>query len=302
MFNDLESRGRIMVVDDDPDISAMLRTYFTLQGYEVDIVSHGADVLSACHRHRPDLVLLDIMLPDVDGYEVCRELRSNLYTSNIPIIFLTQKDSRTDRLAGLALGSDDYITKPFNVEELKLRVRNCLRRAKFISSTDPVSSLPSGKLIEDQLRQLLRRRNWAILYIGIEGFELFTSAYRYLRDEFIAYVAKVLREAVEELGTFDDFVGHVGRDNFLIITVPSRVQALQNRIMGRFERAISASYQPGAESTEQPPERRSLPLALRIGVVTCDDGPFPDIRSIAEVVSHARRQARAQLQQPLEQA
>lgn len=302
MFNDLESRGRIMVVDDDPDISAMLRTYFTLQGYEVDIVSHGADVLSACHRHRPDLVLLDIMLPDVDGYEVCRELRSDLYTSNIPIIFLTQKDSRTDRLAGLALGSDDYITKPFNVEELKLRVRNCLRRAKFISSTDPVSSLPSGKLIEDQLRQLLRRRNWAILYIGIEGFELFTSAYRYLRDEFIAYVAKVLREAVEELGTFDDFVGHVGRDNFLIITVPSRVQALQNRIMGRFERAISASYQPGAESTEQPPERRSLPLALRIGVVTCDDGPFPDIRSIAEAVSHARRQARAQLQQPLEQA
>ncbi len=302
MFNDLESRGRIMVVDDDPDISAMLRTYFTLQGYEVDIVSHGADVLSACHRHRPDLVLLDIMLPDVDGYEVCRELRSDLYTSNIPIIFLTQKDSRTDRLAGLALGSDDYITKPFNVEELKLRVRNCLRRAKFISSTDPVSSLPSGKLIEDQLRQLLRRRNWAILYIGIEGFELFTSAYRYLRDEFIAYVAKVLREAVEELGTFDDFVGHVGRDNFLIITVPSRVQALQNRIMGRFERAISASYQPGAESTEQPPERGSLPLALRIGVVTCDDGPFPDIRSLAEAVSHARRQARAQLQQPLEQA
>ncbi|MBC7251863.1 MAG: response regulator [Anaerolineae bacterium] len=302
MFNDLESRGRIMVVDDDPDISAMLRTYFTLQGYEVDIVSHGADVLSACRRHRPDLVLLDIMLPDVDGYEVCRELRSDLYTSNIPIIFLTQKDSRTDRLAGLALGSDDYITKPFNVEELKLRVRNCLRRAKFISSTDPVSSLPSGKLIEDQLRQLLRRRNWAILYIGIEGFELFTSSYRYLRDEFIAYVAKVLREAVEELGTFDDFVGHVGRDNFLIITVPSRVQALQNRIKGRFERAISASSQPGAESTEQPPERRSLPLALRMGIVTCDDGPFPDIRSIAEAVAHARRQARAQLQQPLEQA
>jgi len=114
MLTDLEGRGRIMVVDDDPDVSAMLRTYFTMQGYEVDVVSHGADVLPRCHRHRPDLVLLDIMLPDVNGYEVCRELRSDLYTNRIPIIFLTQKHNRTDRLAGLALGSDDYVTKPFN--------------------------------------------------------------------------------------------------------------------------------------------------------------------------------------------
>lgn len=295
MLTDLEGRGRIMVVDDDPDVCAMLRTYFVMQGYEVDLVSHGTDVLPGCHRRRPDLVLLDIMLPDFDGYEVCRELRSDLYTSNIPIIFLTQKSSRTDRLAGLALGSDDYVIKPFNVEELKLRVRNVLRRAQFMSSTDPVSSLPSGKLIEEQFRQLLHRGNWAILYIGIEGFELFTSKYRNLRDEFIAYVAKILREAVEELGTFDDFVGHVGRDNFVIITMPSRVQALQNRITGRFDRAIRASYQKRAEADQTDQESPALSLALTVGVVTRDDGPFPDIRSIAEAVSHARREARDQL-------
>jgi len=295
MLTDLEGRGRIMVVDDDPDVSAMLRTYFTMQGYEVDTVSHGMDVLPSCHRHRPDLVLLDIMLPDLDGYEICRELRSDLYTSNIPIIFLTQKSSRTDRLAGLALGSDDYVTKPFNVEELKLRVRNALRRAQYMSSTDPVSGLPSGKLIEEQFRQLLHRSNWAILYIGIEGFELFTSKYRNLRDEFIAYVAKILREAVEELGTFDDFVGHIGQDNFIIVTMPGRVHALRDRITGRFDRAIRASYQKKTEADQAEQESPAISLALTVGVVTRDDGPFPDIRSIAETISRARREARDQL-------
>jgi PleD family two-component response regulator len=294
MLTDLEGRGRIMVVDDDPDVSAMLRTYFVMQGYEVDTVSHGADVLSSCHCCRPDLVLLDIMLPDVDGYEVCRELRSDFYTNRIPIIFLTQKNGRTDRLAGLALGSDDYVTKPFHIEELKLRVRNVLRRAQFTSSTDPVSGLPSGKLIEEQFRELLHRNNWAVMYVGIEGFELFTGTYRHLRDEFIVYVAKVLREAVEELGTFDDFVGHIGRDNFVIITVPSRVQALKDRITGRFDRAIRTSYPKKAGTGQADLEPPALSLALRVGVVTRDDGPFPDIRSIAEVVSCARRKARAQ--------
>jgi PleD family two-component response regulator len=300
MLTNLEGRGRIMVVDDDPDISAMLRTYFMLQGYEVDAVSHGEDVLPTCHRHRPDLVLLDIMLPDLDGYEVCRELRSDLYTSNIPIIFLTQKSTRNDRLAGLALGSDDYVTKPFHVEELKLRVRNALRRAQFISSTDPASGLPSGKLIEEQFRQLLRRSNWAILYVGIKGFELFTDKYRHLQGEFIAYVAKILREAVEELGTFDDFAGHVGRDNFVIITMPSRVQALRNRITGRFDQAIRASYQTESGADQSDQGTPALSLALTVGVVTRDDGPFPDIRSIAEAVSHARRQAKEQSAQTAE--
>lgn len=295
MLTDLEGRGRIMVVDDDPEVAAMLRTYFTLQGYEVVSVSHGTDVLPACHRHRPDLILLDIMLPDLDGYAVCRELRSDLYTSNIPIIFLTQKSSRTDILAGLALGSDDYVTKPFNVEELKLRVRNVLRRSQFMSSTDPVSGLPGGKLIEEQFRQLLHRNNWAVLYIGIEGFELFTSKYRDLRNELIAYVAKILREAVDELGTFDDFVGHVGRDNFVIITMPSRVQALRDRITGRFDRAVRASYQKRTEAERPDREPPALSLALTVGVVTREDGPFSDIRSIAEAISHARREAREQL-------
>ncbi|MFB0546984.1 MAG: response regulator transcription factor, partial [Anaerolineae bacterium] len=151
------SKGRILVVEDDLDISNMLRIYFDSQGYEVLVAARGGEALDLCRRKLPEAVVLDINLPDIDGYEVCKQLRNNLRTSHIPIIFLTQKDERSDRITGLELGADDYITKPFDIEELKLRVQNALRRVRHESLTNPTTGLPSGKLIEEQLKLLMRR-------------------------------------------------------------------------------------------------------------------------------------------------
>lgn len=104
------SKGRILVVEDDFDISNMLRIYFTGQGYDVQVAPRGGDALTLTRKQLPQLIVLDIMLPDMDGYAVCRELRQTTRTSHIPIIFLTQRDERSDRIAGLELGADDYIT------------------------------------------------------------------------------------------------------------------------------------------------------------------------------------------------
>ena len=146
------SKAKILVVEDDVDISNMLRIYFSGQGYEVQVAPRGGDALDYTRRQLPHLIVLDIMLPDMDGYAVCKELRTTTRTSHIPIIFLTQKDERSDKIAGLELGADDYITKPFDIEELKLRVQNAIQRSEMISLTDANSGLPSGRLIEDQLR------------------------------------------------------------------------------------------------------------------------------------------------------
>ena len=124
------SKGRILVVEDDNDISNMLKIYFSAQGYEVTIAARGNDALERTRKQLPNVIVLDIMLPDIDGYEVCTRLRRNLRTSHVPIIFLTQKDERSDRIAGLELGADDYITKPFDIEELRLRVQGAMRRAE----------------------------------------------------------------------------------------------------------------------------------------------------------------------------
>src|SRR3970040_1843159 len=158
------NKGRILVVEDDFDISNMLRIYFTGQGFEVSVAPRGGEALELTRKSLPHLIVLDIMLPDMDGYAVCRELRTTTRTSHIPIIFLTQKDERSDRIAGLELGADDYVTKPFDIEELKLRVSNAIMASKRQNQLDPKSGLPTGRLIEDHLRNLMRGdKNWTYM-------------------------------------------------------------------------------------------------------------------------------------------
>lgn len=295
------SPGRMMIVEDDPDISNMLRIYFQSQGYEVAVAQRGEDALEMCRQQLPHIIVLDIMLPDMDGYDVCRELRGNLRTSHIPIVFLTQKDERSDKIHGLELGADDYITKPFDLEELKLRVKNAMARAQYESLTNPTTGLPSGRLIEDQLRQLMRRDNWGIIYVGIQGFGTFGEVYGFVAgEEVLRFAAMVLGKAVDAAGTPNDFIGHIGGDDFLIITDKKLIPSIVEDIQRRFNVDIGTHYdwttrQQGylIRRDKAGNETRFDLMTLSIGVVTVDDGPFADIREITEVAASARRSARS---------
>ena len=136
------SKARLLIVEDDIDIANMLKIYFTGQNFGVEVAHRGGDALDKTRHNLPNLIVLDIMLPDIDGFEVCRILRTNTRTSHVPIIFLTQKDERSDKLQGLELGADDYITKPFDIEELKLRVQRAITRAEQQSLTDLAQDCP----------------------------------------------------------------------------------------------------------------------------------------------------------------
>ena len=128
-------KARLLVVEDDIDIGNMLKIYFSGMDFDVDVAMRGSDALEKTKHVLPHLIVLDIMLPDIDGYEVCRNLRTNLRTSHIPVIFLTQKDERSDKLQGLELGADDYITKPFSPRELVSRVKAVIRRTEGASGS-----------------------------------------------------------------------------------------------------------------------------------------------------------------------
>jgi PleD family two-component response regulator len=291
------SPGRMMIVEDDPDISNMLRIYFQSQGYEVAVAQRGEDALEMCRQQLPHIIVLDIMLPDMDGYDVCRELRGNLRTSHIPIVFLTQKDERSDKIHGLELGADDYITKPFDLEELKLRVKNAMARAQYESLTNPTTGLPSGRLIEDQLRQLMRRDDWGIIYVGIRGFSAFGEVYGFVAgEEVLRFAAMVLGKAVDGVGTANDFIGHIGGDDFIVITGKDLVAPIVKDIQQRFDTDIGTHYdwstrQQGYLSVRDKAgnETKADLMSFSIGLVTADDGPFADIREITEVAASARR-------------
>jgi PleD family two-component response regulator len=291
------NKGRILVVEDDFDISNLLRIYFDSQGYEVIVAAKGKEALEMCRRSQPNVIVLDIQLPDIDGYEVCRRLRDNLRTSHIPILFLTQRDERSDKIAGLELGADDYITKPFDIEELKLRTQNAIARAQWENLTNPTTGLPSGKLIEEQLRKLMRRPEWAILYVGINHFGGFNEAYGFVAgDDVFRFTSMVLNDGVEEEGTPDDFIGHVGADDFLIITDREHADRIKEYVTQRFKNEVGTFYSFRDRERGYVPieddqgNERQIPLmSLAVGVVTSDTARFADIREITEIAAAERR-------------
>lgn len=292
------SKGRILVVEDDFDISNMLRIYFSGQGYEVQVAPRGGDALSMTRKQLPNLIMLDIMLPDMNGYDVCRELRTTTRTSYIPIIFLTQKDERSDRIAGLELGADDYVTKPFDIEELKLRVQNAITSATRINQIDPKSGLPTGRLIEDHLRGLMRSpRPWTYIDVKIRNYDSFNDVYGFVAgDELLRFMALLMNEVVDEMGTPDDYVGHPGRDNFIFITYNSDPKRIMDRLSARFSEEVKQHYSfidrergyilvPDGVRGERQVELMSLVM----GSVSTATHRFSDIREITEIAAEDRR-------------
>jgi diguanylate cyclase (GGDEF)-like protein len=293
------SKGRLLVVEDDLDISNMLRIYFDSQGYETIVVSRGEEALEMCRRKLPNVVILDILLPDINGYEVCRTLRNNLRTSHIPIIFLTQKDERSDQIAGLELGADDYITKPFDLQLLLLRVEGALRRANWLSLTSPVTGLPSSKLIEERLREIMRRKDWSILYIGINQMKGFNDVYGFVAgDDVLRFTSMLLIDVVDEVGTGGDFVGHIGGDQFIIISNPVASPRMKDRLIERFDDEVKTFYhfrdrELGYILVDcgQEDKQKVALMSLAVGLIHYDSAPFADIREITEVAAEARRRA-----------
>jgi diguanylate cyclase (GGDEF)-like protein len=292
------SNARLLVVEDDLDIANMLKIYFTGMQYTVDVANRGRDALEKTRQVLPHLIVLDIMLPDIDGYEVCRTLRTNMRTSHIPVIFLTQKDERSDKLQGLELGADDYITKPFDIEELKLRVQGAIRRSERESLTDPRTGLPAGRLIEEQLRRIIREKDWALLDVRINNFEPFKDVYGFVAgDDVMRFAAMLIGEVVDELGTTSDFIGHAGGDNFIIITTKEAAQNIRQKLKERFVEEVQSHYnfidrQQGfiqAPKAEGGVEKVGF-MSFSAGVVSPDVHSFSDIREITELAAEARRQ------------
>jgi PleD family two-component response regulator len=261
------------------------------------VAPRGGVALEKTRSNLPHLIVLDIMLPDIDGFEVCRQLRMSTRTSHVPIIFLTQKDERSDKLQGLELGADDYITKPFDIEELKLRVQRAITRAEQQSLTDPRSGLPAGRMIEDQLRHIIRREDWALMDIRINYFDPFKEVYGFVAgDDVLRFTAMLMGEVVDKFGTPDDFIGHAGGDNFIIITTEDAASPIRLNLKTRFAEEVLSHYnfmdreQGYILGTGPNGESAHVPLmTISIGVVSPSQHQFADIREITELAAEARR-------------
>lgn len=279
-------KHKLLIVEDDPDTSEMLRVYFTAQGYEIVTAASGEEALAKCQTESPDLILLDVRLPDIDGFTLGQRLQEDVRTSRLPVIFVTERRERDDRITGLKLGAADYITKPFDVQELRLRVRNALRRAG--SQNNPVTGLPGEKPTTDRLGAMLERSDWATISIRIDGLDTFNEIYGFVaRDDVLRAVALILTSAIDELGTMDDFVGHPGECQFTVITVPAKAAELERHIRERLNQAMIYFYpihdrEAGFVTRGGDQARREKVPFMHVStaVITQKDQKFSDVDSL----------------------
>jgi len=239
----VNEKSKILLIEDDIDIAEMLNQYFRNQGYEVITSNWGEDGIRAVNSNRPDLILLDIRLPDIDGYEVARRLRADRKTNTIPIIFLTERRDRADRLQGLELGGDDYITKPFDIQELRLRVANAIRRAKLDTLTNPVSGLPEGDIVLERIRETLQKENWAIVLISLLHVDAFREKYGFVTsDDVIRAISLMINNIIHESKSKENFVGHLTATDLVIMVDPVAANYVEDQVRLRLEKSMSFFY------------------------------------------------------------
>src|SRR5919109_4746124 len=175
---------RVLVVDDDPDIARFIQVNLRTQGFEVHLASDGVEALERAREVVPDLVLVDVMMPRMDGFQVVDRLRSEPRTANVSIIMLTAKALTADKVLGITTGADDYIIKPFDPVELVARVKGTLRRAREMRAMSPLTGLPGNARIQQELQQRIDPgQAFALLYADLDHFKAYNDHYGFLRGD-----------------------------------------------------------------------------------------------------------------------
>ncbi len=292
-----ESKHKVLVVEDELHLREVLRMQLEADGFDVLVAEDGREGLEVAIRNVPDLVLLDVMMPFMSGYEVCRRLRSTFATRHIPIIMLTARGEIEGKLEGLAGGANDYIIKPWERRELLLRIRNALDWSRQQRAASPLTGLPGNISINQELSRLLAlEQPFAMLQIDIDYFKSFNDHYGYTRgDQAIQSLARILVESAHRSGEASSFVGHIGGDDFVVLTTSAAAEPLGEAIIAEFNATVKRLYDP--EDIErgyvEVPNRRHVverfPLmSVTIAMVNTERVPVSHLAQLVDIAQELK--------------
>jgi PleD family two-component response regulator len=287
----------ILIAEDDTGIRSVLRMLLESSGYIVVEAADGIETLDRVHEVMPDLVLLDVMMPRMDGHEVCRQMRSSFTTRHIPIVMLTARANPQDKVRGLQGGANDYVTKPYHNDELLLRLRNTLEWSRQQRAASPLTGLPGNHSINEEIRRRLgRAAPFALLQIDVDHFKAFNDYYGYARgDQAIQLLARILTEAVARQGGPEGFVGHIGGDDFVVLTAPDCAEALGEEILEWFNSASQDLYDRAdrdrgfVEVLNRRHVMERFPLmSLTIALVSTDRVPVTHLAELIDIAQELK--------------
>jgi diguanylate cyclase (GGDEF)-like protein len=294
---------RILVIDDDPDIVRFVETSLELEGYTVKTALDAEAGIKLALSEPPDLVLLDLMMPGVDGFEVLRRIQTSPSTANVSIVLLTAKANVRDLVRGLEGGADDYVEKPFDIEELLARVGSVLRRSRAMRDLSPLTGLPGNFRIAEELeRRVTGGGSVAVVHADLDNFKAFNDHYGFMRgDNVIKFTANTLVEAAVEVGDPSCFVGHVGGDDFIMVMNPSVAEQFCKEVLERFDDGILDFYDPHdalrgfVEVIDRRGERHAFPVvSISMGVATNMRRTFSSEWEASAVASEMKEHAKTE--------
>jgi diguanylate cyclase (GGDEF)-like protein len=288
----------LLVVDDDPFIARLLEIELKAAGYDVRVASDGQLALMAAQERCPALILADVMMPNMDGFELTRRLREDPRTAAVSIIMLTARGLSADKLEGFAIGADDYIVKPFDTPELLARIRGVIRRSRDMRAQSPLTGLPGNSRIEEEIDQRVEDATpFAILYADLDHFKAFNDHYGFIRgDQALQATARIIEEVADEVTGGESFVGHVGGDDFVAVVPPSMAAVVSQAIVERFDADAASFYDQHdrergyIEVTDRRGELQRFPvLTISIGIASTDKRGFKHYAEAVAVATEMKR-------------
>jgi DNA-binding response OmpR family regulator len=292
---------RILIADDDAGLRELLQAILEEHGFDVIAVPSGEALVRAAVSQQPDLLLIDVNMPIMDGLEAVRQLRNDTRTSHLPMLLLTARTQTNEVVIGFESGADDYIPKPFDADQLVARIKANLRRQARVPLLNPLTQLPGNAAIAEEVeRRIQSRAPFGFLYFDFDNFKALNDAYGPARgDRVIKLLANILREVDAETKHHDVFVGHIGGDDFVAITAPQTMEPLSKEVMARFDREVFAFYDPadrqrgylrGVDRFGMP--RRFPIVSVSIGGVTNDNRPFTSYEEVAAMATEMKSYAK----------
>jgi diguanylate cyclase (GGDEF)-like protein len=294
---------RLLVVDDDPFIARLLEIELSSAGYDVRVANDGQQALELVRREPPDLVITDVMMPHVDGFELIRLLRDDPSTAGVSVIILTARGLSADKLEGFAIGADDYIVKPFDTPELLARVRGVLRRKRELRDESPLTGLPGNVRVQDEIeRRLGQGTAFALLFVDLDGFKAYNDRYGFERgDQVIRSVSRTLVDVVRELAPHDGFTGHLGGDDFVALVPPEAAALVAETFVQRFDREAPSFYdeEDRARGHIEVVNRRGEPqrfpiLTVSIGIASTARRRFAHYAEVVAVAAEMKSYTKGQ--------
>jgi diguanylate cyclase (GGDEF)-like protein len=254
---------KIVVAEDDDSIAHLVAAALGDAGFLCLRARDGEEAIAITRREAPDLLILDLMMPRVDGLEVTRRLKADVLASRIPILMLTALGGVDDRVKGLDAGADDYLAKPFDLRELAARARALVRAAKRERERNPTTNLPGSNAVEDHVDMLLKKKAaCALLYLDVDHFEDYADAFGFRKaDDVVADLGGLVLEKARAYGGGSAFVGHVGGDDFVIVTDTQNAEELAQDLVEAFDSRVPRWYE-GTSGAEQMARRMTLSIAI----------------------------------------